>query len=74
MPATMEVIGPGEIDQWDQALGAFLAENERRPARAAPSRPTAGRFNTSSAASARRPTASRARRSLAGRMHQAVWP
>jgi len=24
------LIRPGEIDQWDQALYAFLAENERR--------------------------------------------
>jgi site-specific recombinase XerD len=30
MPATMEIIRPGEIDQWDQALYAFLAEKERR--------------------------------------------
>ena len=30
MPATMEVIRPGEIDQWDQALYGFLAEKERR--------------------------------------------
>ncbi len=30
MPATMEVIRPGEGDQWDQALYAFLAEKERR--------------------------------------------
>ena len=30
MPATMAIIRPGEIDQWDQALYAFLAEKERR--------------------------------------------
>jgi site-specific recombinase XerD len=30
MPATMEIIRAGEIDQWDQALYAFLAEKERR--------------------------------------------
>ena len=30
MPATMEIIRPSEIDQWDQALYAFLAEKERR--------------------------------------------
>ena len=30
MPATREIIRPGEIDQWDQALYAFLAEKERR--------------------------------------------
>src|SRR5439155_11339409 len=30
MPATMEIIRPGEIDQWDQALYAFLAEKEGR--------------------------------------------
>ena len=30
MPATLDIIRPGEIDQWDQALYAFLAEKERR--------------------------------------------
>ncbi len=30
MPATLQIIRPGEIDQWDQALYAFLAEKERR--------------------------------------------
>src|SRR5436853_5442474 len=30
MPATMDIIRPGEIDQWDRALYAFLAEKERR--------------------------------------------
>src|SRR5438094_768732 len=30
MPATMEIIRPGEVDQWDQTLYAFLAEKERR--------------------------------------------
>src|SRR6266571_9068840 len=30
MPANMAIIRPGEIDQWDQALYAFLAEKERR--------------------------------------------
>src|SRR5438034_2931013 len=30
MPANMKIIRPGEIDQWDQALYAFLAEKERR--------------------------------------------
>ena len=30
MPATTDIIRPGEIDQWDQALYAFLAEKERR--------------------------------------------
>ena len=30
MPSTMEIIRTGEIDQWDQALYAFLAEKERR--------------------------------------------
>jgi len=30
MPAIMDIIRPGEIDQWDQALYAFLAEKERR--------------------------------------------
>src|SRR6266540_741456 len=30
MTATMHLIRAGEIDQWDQALYAFLAEKERR--------------------------------------------
>jgi integrase/recombinase XerC len=30
MPGTTAIIRPGEIDQWDQALYAFLAEKERR--------------------------------------------
>ena len=30
MPPTMEIIRPGDVDQWDQALYAFLAEKERR--------------------------------------------
>ena len=28
MPATMDIIRPGELDQWDQALYAFLAEKD----------------------------------------------